>query len=736
GRSALRAALAFTVFAALAALGAAHVRLRYSVDGTALFWSNSESVPFQIQSDGSDDISDGSHVPAIRAAAQAWNMAYGSRARLVEGPATNRVDWQSASVQLILFDEDNASGFFPGASSTVAITPVTFFTDGRIADADVIFNGKTFRFTTDGEPGHFDVEDVAAHELGHFLGLDHSGVCGATMYPYVDSTVILHRSLSYDDVGGMRSIYPAQSFGRVNGSVVRASDSSAVAGAHVVALDADGRVAGAILSTSSGAFALTGLDGGTYTLYADPLDQPVSGSNLGGGQTVETDFQTTALGTVSVPAGGAVSLGTVALAAQGSVQLGRVSDDFPQRIVLGETVTRTVRGAGLVAGSTLTCSDPGLSFTNVSWFDSAVAFDVEVPAGAVLGHVDLTATAPGGDRDTLVGGLEITPPDPTVVGVSPAAGDLAGGASITVSGAGFRPGARVVLGGRIYRDGDASGCQIVDANTITLTTGETLAGRHDVVVVDETGVEGRLGSAFAVDVAPIVTTTFPSVGAATGGTRIVLTGDHFVPGTQVTIDGQLQTQVFVASPTRLDVVTTGGTPGGPHVLRVISPSAGFFAETAFTYVDTPDPEVTLVTPDEVDRSGGVQVSLFGDHFDASTRVVFGVDPRTGSGGRTGSGLDLVDDGLVRVTAPSGALGTTSILVESTATGQSITIEEGFTFTGELDVDDGGGGGCAAVVPPVPGPPSARDVLGGGGWILLAFLIAFARARRAAVPIEV
>ena len=56
-------------FLALAALGAAHVRLRYSVDGTALFWSSSESVPFQIHSDGSDDISDGSHAPAIRAAA-------------------------------------------------------------------------------------------------------------------------------------------------------------------------------------------------------------------------------------------------------------------------------------------------------------------------------------------------------------------------------------------------------------------------------------------------------------------------------------------------------------------------------------------------------------------------------------------------------------------------------------------------------------------------------------------
>ena len=47
----------------------------------------------------------------------------------------------------------------------------------------------------------------------------------------------------------------------------------------------------------------------------------------------------------------------------------------------------------------------------------------------------------------------------------------------------------------------------------------------------------------------------------------------------------------------------GGAPGGPFVLRVTSPG-GLFAETAFTYVPDPDPEITGVSPDEADRSGG------------------------------------------------------------------------------------------------------------------------------------
>ncbi|MEZ6020564.1 MAG: matrixin family metalloprotease [Planctomycetota bacterium] len=73
------------------------------------------------------------------------------------------------------FDEINSSGYFPTGSGIVAITPLEFYTTGRIIDADVLFNGKDFHFTTKQETNRFDIQDVAAHELGHLLGLDHSG---------------------------------------------------------------------------------------------------------------------------------------------------------------------------------------------------------------------------------------------------------------------------------------------------------------------------------------------------------------------------------------------------------------------------------------------------------------------------------------------------------------------------------------------------------------------------------
>lgn len=724
-------AMRFVLCAALVGVAVAHVRLRYSENGTPLYWENPDEVTLVIQADGSDNIGDGSHEIAIRGAMEAWNGASGSRARLSESLANrDRRDWQANDVNLVVFDENNSSGFFSGASGIVALTPVTFFTDGRIIDADVLFNGKNFSFTTKGEIGRFDVQDVATHEFGHLLGLDHSGVCGATMYPYVDTRVILHRSLSLDDQRGMRHMYPASTFARITGRVVREGTADPVGGAHVWARDVDGRVAGAILTGADGAFTLQGLDAGSYTVLVDPLDRPVAGSNLGGGQTIDVAFETATLGGVTVAAGAIASVGVGAVGEDVTVQLGRVSDDYPQRLVLGESTSHLIRGSNLVAGSTLTISDPGIALTNVNWSTSSVSFTATTPAGAGLGHVDLEVVTPSGDRDALVGGFEITPPDPVVTSVSPSVGDPTGGTSVTITGSGFQRGARVVIGDRIYRDGQIGGCVVADENTIVLETGETIAGDHDVVVIDGTGIEGRAPGAFDVVESPVILSAFPAVGSSAGGTTITLSGTGFVDGMNVTIDGVVQPGVLLDSPTRMRVVTSPGIPGGPYFLRVTSP-AGPFAETAFTLVPDADPRITVVTPAEGDRSGGATISVMGSGFDEETRVSFGVNTSTGAGGRAAASVEYVGPGHLRVVTPPSGVGTTSLMVEDDATGQVGTLSAGFTYTGRESSDRDDGGGCAAV--PLPGPPTFRDIIAGAGWILAALALALHRAWSAQRP---
>ncbi|HUR82005.1 MAG TPA: IPT/TIG domain-containing protein [Thermoanaerobaculia bacterium] len=93
-----------------------------------------------------------------------------------------------------------------------------------------------------------------------------------------------------------------------------------------------------------------------------------------------------------------------------------------------------------------------------------------------------------------------TPP-PTVTGIAPAGGSLAGGTNVTITGTNFTAGSVVSFGGSA-----ATNVVVVNANTITATSPAHDAGAVDVVVTNPLGQRPTLTNGFLFTNAPIITT--------------------------------------------------------------------------------------------------------------------------------------------------------------------------------------------------------------------------------------
>jgi hypothetical protein len=77
----------------------------------------------------------------------------------------------------------------------------------RFEEVDVRFNSAYNWQTSSTCTNGFDLAGVATHEFGHAVGLGHSTVQGATMYPSVASCDFSMSSLANDDKAGYSAIY-------------------------------------------------------------------------------------------------------------------------------------------------------------------------------------------------------------------------------------------------------------------------------------------------------------------------------------------------------------------------------------------------------------------------------------------------------------------------------------------------------------------------------------------------
>ena len=126
-----------------------------------------------------------------------------------------------------------------------------------------------------------------------------------------------------------------------------------------------------------------------------------------------------------------------------------------------------------------------------------------------------------------------------VTAVQPNAGGTNGTTNVTITGAGFEPGALVTLGTA------AAGVSVVSSTTITATVPAHAAGVVDVIVTNASGGSGRISRGFTYLPPASVTAILPDAGSTDGGTVVTIAGVGFHPTTRVSVGGaRMQTVVY------------------------------------------------------------------------------------------------------------------------------------------------------------------------------------------------
>lgn len=401
-------------------------------------------VVFTLDTAGSQNIPGPADSDAIVRAFQHWEGVGTSRIAFVRGADQAIQVANSDNINAIYFAEGSTTkigGTNTSVSGFVSMTPVFSVASGAnkglILDANIILNGRQFTWTTtpESDPNSYDVEAVVTHEVGHFIGLDHTGVLNATMSPRYMKGEARQRTLELDDIIGASEIYPDGDYaarGAISGLVGRPTP---VFGALVGVVDAAGRVVQESISSSSGAYTAPGLASGDYDTYVEPLDKtPPTTTNLfdetdlGGvyGATSDPNFFASlpVVTTVAAPSATtrSFSVGSAApainiskIGARASTLAGVVFSNAPTFAFAGDnSILLGVAGPNVTSSAVFEITGPGITdngqvSTGTVDGEPYVIHSISIAATAAPGLRSFRVTSGALGRTYATGALEIYP---------------------------------------------------------------------------------------------------------------------------------------------------------------------------------------------------------------------------------------------------------------------------------------------------------------------------------------
>lgn len=287
------------------------------------------------------------------------------------------------------------------------------------------------------------------------------------------------------------------------------------------------------------------------------------------------------------------------------------------------TITSVSPSSGIITGATpVTISGAGFSPGAIVSFGGSACAPVTVVSPTIItcttsshtaGAVNVVVTNTNAQSGTGVSVFTYRGA-PTVTGISPIVGPLAGGAVVTITGSGFYTGSSVTLGGLA-----CTGVNVVSSTSITCTTPAQVAGAVGITVTNADTQSGSLAAAYTYQAAPTVVSVTPNQGALGGGTSVTISGTNFAVGATASFGGSACTSLLVLNATTITCVTPMQLITGPVTVTVTNPDNQFGTlPNGYTYYLAPT--VSSVSPNAGIITGGTAITITGSGFRAGATV--------------------------------------------------------------------------------------------------------------------
>ncbi|MDQ1724744.1 MAG: hypothetical protein QOG52_1772 [Frankiaceae bacterium] len=290
----------------------------------------------------------------------------------------------------------------------------------------------------------------------------------------------------------------------------------------------------------------------------------------------------------------------------------------------------------------------------------ATAMTVTTPPG-LAGPADVRVTNSSGQSPAGTARFQYVG-EPVVTRLSPAAGRVAGGTAVVVSGTGFT-GATSVSFGAVPATSFA-----VQSDVLLIATSPASLDGLAVTVSVTTPLavsQPVASSRFVYANPPVLTRVSAVAGPVAGGVTVALTGSGFAPGMTARFGSVPASAVSVVSPT-LATVRVPAHTAGIVAITVTTAGGNAVLPAAFRYVAKPS--VSGITPPRSSRRGGAWITIRGAAL-TGARVSFGAT--------RARSVVVVSATTLRVRVPAHAAGRVSLTV-TTVGGTSRPVT--FTFT--------------------------------------------------------